>query len=135
MGVADLQQAVVEVLLVGGHDAGARAHAAAHGQQGVQERQGQDQQGDGHRDQQGELVAGLGLGGAADAGDGGPGQQGAEQHRAGVAQADGTFGNDGFVLADSATGELAGLRGTATIAVAADGTHQLTLDYELDPTP
>ena len=54
-------------------------------------------------------------------------------HHRGVAEADGTFGNDGFVLADSGTGELAGLRGTATIAVAEDGTHHLTLDYELGP--
>jgi Protein of unknown function (DUF3224) len=55
-------------------------------------------------------------------------------HHRGIAGADGSFANDGFVVADSATGELAGLRGTATIAVAADGTHQLTLDYELEPT-
>ena len=55
-------------------------------------------------------------------------------HHRGIARADGSFVNDGFVVADSATGELAGLRGTATIVVAADGTHQLTLDYEFEPT-
>jgi uncharacterized protein DUF3224 len=38
---------------------------------------------------------------------------------------------DGFVVADSGTGELAGLSGTATIAVDPDGTHRLSLDYEL----
>jgi hypothetical protein len=54
-------------------------------------------------------------------------------HHRGIAQADGSFGNDGFVGADSATGELTGLRGTATIAVA-DGTHHLTLDYQLAST-
>jgi DMSO/TMAO reductase YedYZ molybdopterin-dependent catalytic subunit len=53
-------------------------------------------------------------------------------HHRGIAAADVTFANDGFVVADSATGELAGLRGTAAITVAADGTHQLTLDDELD---
>ena len=55
-------------------------------------------------------------------------------HHRGIAQADGSFGNDAFVVADSATGELTGLRGTATIAVADDGTHHLTLDYQLAPT-
>jgi hypothetical protein len=55
-------------------------------------------------------------------------------HHRGIAEADGSFGNDGFVVADSATGELTGLRGTATLAVADDGTHHLTLDYELEPT-
>jgi Protein of unknown function (DUF3224) len=55
-------------------------------------------------------------------------------HHRGIAEPDGSFGNDGFVVADSATGELTGLRGTATIAVADDGTHHLTLDYELEPT-
>ena len=54
-------------------------------------------------------------------------------HHRGIAGADGSFANDGFVVADSATGDLAGLRGTATIVVAADGTHHLTLDYELGP--
>jgi hypothetical protein len=54
-------------------------------------------------------------------------------HHRGIAGADGTVANDGFVVADSATGDLAGLRGTVTIVVAADGTHHLTLDYELDP--
>jgi Protein of unknown function (DUF3224) len=55
-------------------------------------------------------------------------------HHRGIAKSDGTYANDGFVVADSGTGELAGLRGTAAIAVAADGTHQLTLDYELEPS-
>ena len=54
-------------------------------------------------------------------------------HHRGIATADGSFSSEGFVVADSATGDLAGLRGTATIAVAADGTHQLALDYELEP--
>jgi hypothetical protein len=31
-------------------------------------------------------------------------------HHRGIAGADGTFSNDGFILTDSATGELAGLR-------------------------
>lgn len=53
-------------------------------------------------------------------------------HHRGIAGADGSFANDGFAVADSATGELVGLRGTATIAVAEDGTHRLTLDYELE---
>jgi hypothetical protein len=55
-------------------------------------------------------------------------------HHRGIARPDGSFVNDGFVVAGSATGELAGLRGTGRIAVAADGTHHLTLDYELAPT-
>jgi Protein of unknown function (DUF3224) len=55
-------------------------------------------------------------------------------HHRGIARPDGSFVNDGFVVADSATGELAGLQGTGTIAVAEDGTHHLTLDYELEPT-
>src|SRR4029450_3602297 len=54
-------------------------------------------------------------------------------HHRGIAGADGSFANDGFVVADSATGDLAGLRGTGTMVVAADGTPHLTLDYELDP--
>ena len=54
-------------------------------------------------------------------------------HHRGIAGADGSFVNDGFVVADSATGELAGLLGTATLVVAADGTHHLTLNYELEP--
>jgi hypothetical protein len=37
----------------------------------------------------------------------------------------------GAVVPDSGTGELSGLRGEATIAVDEDGTHRLTLDYEL----
>ena len=53
-------------------------------------------------------------------------------HR-GIAGANGSFVNDGFVVADSATGELAGLQGTAMLVVAADGTHHLTLNYELEP--
>lgn len=55
-------------------------------------------------------------------------------HHRGIAEADGTFVNDGFVLAGSGTGELAGLRGTATVVADPDGTHHLTLDYELEPT-
>jgi Protein of unknown function (DUF3224) len=55
-------------------------------------------------------------------------------HHRGIARPDGSFVTDGFVVADSATGELAGLRGTGTITVAADGTHHLTLDYDLEPT-
>ncbi len=35
------------------------------------------------------------------------------------------------VVPDSATGELAGLRGEVTIAVAEDGAHTYTFDYEL----
>ena len=38
---------------------------------------------------------------------------------------------DGAVVPDSATGELRGLRGTGEISVQ-QGTHHLTLDYELD---
>jgi uncharacterized protein DUF3224 len=37
------------------------------------------------------------------------------------------------VLADSATDELAGLRGKLTIEVKPDGTHTYIFDYELDP--
>jgi hypothetical protein len=55
-------------------------------------------------------------------------------HHRGVASTDGRFVNDGFVVADSGTGDLAGLRGTATIVADAEGTHHLTLDYELEPT-
>lgn len=35
------------------------------------------------------------------------------------------------VLADTGTGDLAGIRGTATIAVGEDGSHSLTLDVSL----
>ncbi len=38
----------------------------------------------------------------------------------------------GSVVPDSATGELRGLRGEGRISVAGDGTHALTLEYELD---
>ena len=38
----------------------------------------------------------------------------------------------GAVVPDSATGELRGLRGTGEISVDEQGTHHLTLDYELD---
>ena len=53
-------------------------------------------------------------------------------HHRGIASGQGTFQGEGFVVEGSGTGELAGLRGTATIAVDADGTHRLTLEYELD---
>jgi hypothetical protein len=36
------------------------------------------------------------------------------------------------VVADTAAGELHGLRGTARISVEADGGHSFTLDYELE---
>ena len=36
------------------------------------------------------------------------------------------------VVPESGTGELAGLRGRGSIAVAVDGTHTLTLEYEFD---
>lgn len=36
------------------------------------------------------------------------------------------------IVPDSGTGELRGLRGTAQIAIAPDGTHTFLLDYELD---
>lgn len=52
-------------------------------------------------------------------------------HHRGIAEADGSFVNDGFVVAGSGTGELARLRGTAAIVVTEDGAHHLTLDYEL----
>jgi len=38
---------------------------------------------------------------------------------------------DGTVVPDSGAGELEGLRGEATIAVDEDGTHRLSLEYEL----
>jgi hypothetical protein len=40
--------------------------------------------------------------------------------------------NAASVVPDSATGELAGLRGRGSISVAGDGTHILTLEYEFD---
>ena len=40
--------------------------------------------------------------------------------------------NAASVVPDSGTGELAGLRGRGSIAVADDGTHTLTLEYEFD---
>jgi hypothetical protein len=40
--------------------------------------------------------------------------------------------NAASVVPDSATGELAGLRGRGSISVAEDGTHMLTLEYEFD---
>jgi hypothetical protein len=36
-----------------------------------------------------------------------------------------------FVVPDSGTGELAGITGTGSIAVDADRTHRITLDYRL----
>ena len=38
----------------------------------------------------------------------------------------------GSVVPGSGTGELAGLRGEGRIAVTEDGTHELTLEYEVD---
>ena len=35
------------------------------------------------------------------------------------------------VLADTASGDLEGLRGETTIAIASDGSHAYTFDYEL----
>jgi Protein of unknown function (DUF3224) len=52
-------------------------------------------------------------------------------HHRGTVSAAGAV-TDGAVVPDSGTGELRGLRGQATIAVDEDGTHRLTLDYELD---
>jgi hypothetical protein len=52
------------------------------------------------------------------------------QHR-GVVSAEGAT-TDGAVVPDSGTGELRGLRGEASITVGEDGTHHLTLEYELD---
>jgi hypothetical protein len=36
-----------------------------------------------------------------------------------------------LVVPDSGTGDLAGMRGTAEIVIAADGSHSLNLDYDL----
>lgn len=36
------------------------------------------------------------------------------------------------IMRDSGTGELKGIRGEAAIAIAPDGGHTLTLDYDLD---
>ncbi len=38
-----------------------------------------------------------------------------------------------LVVPGSGTGELAGIRGGGSMAVEADGTHRVTLDYELEP--
>ncbi len=51
------------------------------------------------------------------------------QHR-GVVSAEGAV-THGAVVAESGTGELRGLLGEATITVDEDGTHRLTLEYEL----
>jgi hypothetical protein len=52
------------------------------------------------------------------------------QHR-GVVSAAGAE-TAGAVVPDSGTGELTGLRGESRISVSEDGTHTLTLEYELD---
>jgi len=36
------------------------------------------------------------------------------------------------IVPSSGTGELAGIQGTGTMTVEADGTHRITVDYELD---
>ncbi len=38
-----------------------------------------------------------------------------------------------LVVPGSGTGELAGIRGGGSMGVDADGTHRVTLDYELEP--
>ncbi|MGZ4372269.1 MAG: DUF3224 domain-containing protein [Gaiellaceae bacterium] len=51
------------------------------------------------------------------------------EHR-GIVSSEGAR-TDGCVVPSSGTGDLAGLRGEATINVDEDGTHRLILDYEL----
>jgi hypothetical protein len=53
-------------------------------------------------------------------------------HHRGVVSPEGAD-TEGAVVPQSGTGELVGLRGEATITVDADGTHRLTLEYDLDP--
>jgi hypothetical protein len=50
----------------------------------------------------------------------------------GLLSADGSE-SGGEIIPGSATGELAGLTGSGRISVDDDGTHHLTLDYELGP--
>ena len=49
----------------------------------------------------------------------------------GLVSAEGTQQTFGHVVPGSGTGELAGLTGEIEISVAEDGTHTLTLDYDL----
>ena len=52
-------------------------------------------------------------------------------HHRGTVSAEGAV-TDGAIVPGSGTGELRGLRGEGTITVDAEGTHRLTLEYELD---
>ncbi len=52
------------------------------------------------------------------------------QHHGLVSAAGAT--TDGAIVPESGSGELRGLRGQARISVDEDGTHRLTLEYELD---
>jgi hypothetical protein len=49
----------------------------------------------------------------------------------GLVSPDGSQKTSGHVLPGTATGELVGLSGTMEISIAEDGTHTLTLDYNL----
>ena len=51
-------------------------------------------------------------------------------HHRGTVSAAGAV-TDGAIVPESGTGELSGLRGQGTITVDEDGTHRLTLEYEL----
>ena len=52
-------------------------------------------------------------------------------HHRGTLSAEGAV-VDGGVVPGSGTGELRGIRGSVTIVVAENGSHQLVLDYELE---
>ena len=52
-------------------------------------------------------------------------------HHRGTVSAEGAV-TDGAIVPCSGTGELRGLRGEGTITVDEEGTHRLTLEYELD---
>lgn len=52
-------------------------------------------------------------------------------HHRGTVSAEGAV-TDGAIVPGSGTGELRGLRGEGTITVDEEGTHRLTLEYELD---
>ena len=55
-------------------------------------------------------------------------------HHRGIVSAEGAA-TEGAVVPQSGTSELVGLRGEATITVDAEGTHRLTLEYDLNPPP
>ena len=52
-------------------------------------------------------------------------------HHRGTVSAEGAV-TDGAIVPGSGTAELRGLRGEGTITVDEEGTHRLTLEYELD---